>query len=212
MAIKKWEDLELVGVEYENDNKKAILTFLNQDEGTILDVTFNQQKFDNGSFVDDAEKKQMVQDWSKKYFDVDFKDLPAAIGQRKTVYEYSKFNSLWESKSLEKYPLDMVGMILEVVVSDCFMDNVGIRIQWEDGGATYEAKLGFSKYVEEQKQWFINPQRKAKQEEKFKALFGIPVERCKELIGTSIMIELKLAFKKFVYAEPKALPIDKKLS
>ena len=210
--MNTWNDLELVGVEFENDGKKAILTFLNQEEGTVLDVSFNKQSYSDGNFIDDPEKAKKVEEWSQDFFGFDFKDLEKAVGQRKTVYEYGKFNSLWESTQVEKYPQDMVGMIMEVVVSDCFMDDTAIRIRWEDGGSTYEAKLGFAKYMEDQRKWFINPQRRTKQTEKFKTLFGIPVERCKELVGVSIMIELKLAFKKFVYAEPKALAKDKKLS
>ena len=209
--MKKWENLELVNVEFENDNKKAVLTFLNEDEGTILDVNFNKQGFDNGKFVDDPEKAAKVDEWCQQYFGVEFDKLPQAIGTKKDVYQYDRFNSLWESQQIEKYDKEMVGTILEVIVSECFVDDTAIRIRWEDDGKTYESKMGFAKYLEERKEWFVNPQRRQKQEEKFMENFGIPVERCGELVGQTLMMEVKLAFKKFVYCEVKSLPKGKKL-
>ena len=209
--MKKWENLELVNVEYENDSKKAVMTFLNEEEGTILEVNFNKQDFQNGKFVDSEEKAAKVDEWCDKYFKLPFDKLAQAVGSKMDVYQYDKFNSLWESQQIEKYDKDMVGSIMEVVVTECFVDDTAIRIRWEDDGKTYESKMTFAKYMEDRKEWFINPQRKEKQEKKFEEYFGIPVDRCDELVGQTLMIEIKLAFKKFVYAEVKPLPKGKKL-
>lgn len=209
--MKKWEALELVDVSFENENKKAVLTFLNEEEGTILEVNFNKQGFENGKFVDSEEKAAKVEEWSQEYFNLEFDKLAQAIGTKKDVYQYDKFNSLWESQQIEKYDKDMVGMIMEVEVSECFVDDTAIRIRFEDDGKTYESKMTFATYMEQRKEWFINPQRKQKQEDKFLDYFGIPVERCGELVGQTVMIEIKLAFKKFVYCEIKPLAKGKKL-
>lgn len=209
--MKKWDALELVNVEFENDNKKAVLTFLNEEEGTILEVNFNKQGFENGKFVDSGEKAAKVDEWCKEYFNLDFDKLAQAIGTKKAVYQYDKFNALWESQQIEKYDKDMVGTILEVEVSECFVDDTAIRIRWIDDGKTYESKMTFATYMEERKEWFTNPQRKQKQEDKFLDYFGIPVERCGELVGQTLMVEIKLAFKKFVYCEIKPLAKGKKM-
>lgn len=55
MALQELaKDLELVAVEYDQGGQKAVLTFLDADQGFIRDVNFNKQQYDNdaGKFVD----------------------------------------------------------------------------------------------------------------------------------------------------------------
>lgn len=49
--MEKLTNLELVGVVYENDNKKAVLTFLDEDRGHIHEVNFNKQSYENNQFI-----------------------------------------------------------------------------------------------------------------------------------------------------------------
>ena len=44
--MEKLTNLELVGVTYENDNKKAVLTFLDEEHGQIREVNWNRQSYD----------------------------------------------------------------------------------------------------------------------------------------------------------------------
>lgn len=202
--------LELVDVTFED--KKAVLTFLDEERGEIREVNFNKQSYDNDNnkWIDDAEKAEKVEGWCQEHFGLSFERLAEAIGERKDIYAYDRFNSLFEVKMVAKFDKDMVGQIMEVEVSDVVDDGKAIHIEFEYDGDTYENKMTYADYLEAKKQWFVNPQKQKKQYEKFEDKFGITVENKSELIGQKVMVEVKLAFGKFVYADIKPFPKKKK--
>lgn len=61
------EDLELIEVVYENENKKATLTFLDEEKGQVLEVAFNKQIYDNdkNEYIDDEEKAKKLTNGAK---------------------------------------------------------------------------------------------------------------------------------------------------
>lgn len=203
------EQLELVDVTFED--KKAVLTFLDEDRGEIREVNFNKQSYDSDAnkFVDDEEKAAKVEEWCEEHFNLPFDRLAEAIGERKDIYAYDKFNSLFEVKQIAKFDKDMVGQILQVDITNVEDDGIKISIQFEYEGETYESKMTYADYLEAKKQWFVNPLKKKKQFEKFEDKFGIPVDEKEKLIGETAMIEIKLAFGKFVYVEIKPFPKKK---
>ena len=204
------EQLELVDVTFED--KKAVLTFLDEDRGEIREVNFNKQSYDSDAnkFVDDEEKAAKVEEWCKEHFNLPFDRLAEAIGERKDIYAYDKFNSLFEVKQIAKFDKSMVGQILQVDITNVEDDGIKISIQFEYEGETYESKMTYADYLEAKKQWFVNPLKKKKQFEKFEDKFGITVDEKEKLIGETAMIEIKLAFGKFVYVEIKPFPKKKK--
>lgn len=203
------EQLELVDVTFED--KKAVLTFLDEDRGEIREVNFNKQSYDSDAnkFVDDEEKAAKVEEWCEEHFNLPFDRLAEAIGERKDIYAYDKFNSLFEVKQIAKFDKDMVGQILQVDITNVEDDGIKISIQFEYEGETYESKMTYADYLEAKKQWFVNPLKKKKQFEKFEDKFGITVDEKEKLIGETAMIEIKLAFGKFVYVEIKPFPKKK---
>lgn len=203
------EQLELVDVE--NDGSKAVLTFLDEERGEVREVNFNKQSFDRdkGKFVDDPEKAEKVDQWAEDYFNVSFDKLGQAIGDKKDVYAYNKFNSLWEVKMISKFDKSMEGQIFETTVTNAHDDGIGIRIEFEYDGDTYESKMMYSDYLENKKQFFVNPQKRTKQFEKFEDKFSISAENPEKLNGKNIMVEVKVAFGKFPYAEIKPFPKKK---
>lgn len=203
------EQLELVDVTFED--KKAVLTFLDEDRGEIREVNFNKQSYDSDAnkFVDDEEKAAKVEEWCEEHFNLPFDRLAEAIGERKDIYAYDKFNSLFEVKQIAKFDKDMVGQILQVDITNVEDDGIKISIQFEYEGETYESKMTYADYLEAKQQWFVNPLKKKKQFEKFEDKFGIPVDEKEKLIGETAMIEIKLAFGKFVYVEIKPFPKKK---
>ena len=203
------EQLELVDVTFED--KKAVLTFLDEDRGEIREVNFNKQSYDSDAnkFVDDEEKAAKVEEWCEEHFNLPFDRLAEAIGERKDIYAYDKFNSLFEVKQIAKFDKDMVGHILQVDITNVEDDGIKISIQFEYEGETYESKMTYADYLEAKKQWFVNPLKKKKQFEKFEDKFGITVDEKEKLIGETAMIEIKLAFGKFVYVEIKPFPKKK---
>lgn len=202
--------LELVDVTFED--KKAVLTFLDEERGEIREVNFNKQVYDNDNnkWTDDADKAEKVETWCQEQFGLTFDRLAEAIGERKDIFAYDRFNSLFEVKMVAKFEKDMVGQIMEVEVAAVEDDGKAIHIEFEYDGDTYESKMTYADYLETKKQWFVNPQKQKKQYDKFEEKFDLSVENKAELVGQKVMIEIKLAFSKFVYVDIKPFPKKKK--
>lgn len=199
------ENLALIEVEYQNDNKKAVLTFLDEENGQVLEVNFNKQAYDTVAkqFVDDAEKASKVDDWCYTYFDTTFDKLNQAVGQKKDVYKYDSFNSLWESDYAQKFDDEDVGKVFTATIKNIKDDGIAIVIEYEIDNILYSSKMTYAKYVENLKKWFEDPIRKEKQFEKFKNKFGVPVEDADQILEKEIMVEVKKAFGKFTYGDIK---------
>lgn len=197
------KDLELAEVVYSGDKKKATMVFLDRDLGEALEVNFNKQEYKDGNWIDNEEKAEQVDKWCKEYFDLKFEDLTKAIGRKMDVYKYEKFNSLWEVNYVEKFKVEDEGKIIQTKISEIVDDGRAIRIRFEYNGSTYESKMGYAKYYEATKEWFVDPQKKDAQYNKFKEKFGVPVAKADSIVGKDIMCEVKVAFKKFAYAEIK---------
>lgn len=201
MDLRK--DCELVEVRYENNGKKAVLTFLDQEKGEILEINFNKQVFENGNFKDDEEKAVKVDKWCEDYFAKDFDSLTQCVGEKRDVYVYDSFNALWETKETKKFDKEDVGKIFETSIKRVVDDGKGIHIYYDWKDDEYETKMMYADYVESMKSWFTNPQKQKKQFEKFEDKFGVTVENGDEIVGKNIMVEIKLAFKKFTYGDIK---------
>ena len=197
------KDLELVEVVYKNDNKKAVLRFLDMEAGEILEVNFNKQDYQDGNYIDSDEKAENVKKWCQDYFNTDFENLSDRIGDRFDVYAYEKFNSMWEVEMVEKFDVKDQGKIFETEIESVTDDGQKISIKYKYDDKMRETKMQYSEYVESIKKWFINPQKQAKQYEKFENKFGVPVEKAEEIVGKKIMVEIKVAFKKFAYGDIK---------
>lgn len=192
------KDLELIEVVYQDEGKKAILTFLDEDNGEILEVNFNKQSYDTNtnSFITDSEKAEKVEEWCKEHFDTTFEKLGNCVGVKKDVYHYEKFNSLWESKVTQKFNIEDAGSIFTTEIDRIEDDGKGIHIYYQNEGKEYESKMMYSDWVDARKSWFVNPQKKDRQFAKFEKKFGVPVARADEIIGKEIMVEIKTAFGK----------------
>ena len=204
----KLENLELIEVRYTDDKKKATLTFLDEENGEVREINFNKQSWDDktGGFIDDEEKAAKVDEWSQEYFGLDFLQLPKAVGETKDVYAYDNFNSLWEMQIVEKFGDDMLGQIIQVPCTEIIDDGTAIRIRFEYEGKTYESKMSYADYLEVKKAWFVNPQKQTRQYAKFEQKFHIPIENMEDLVGKTLMVEVKKAMGKYIYNEVKAFP------
>lgn len=197
------ENLELVEVVYENNDKKAVLKFLDVENGELLEVNFNKQVYVNGDWADDKEKAEKVDQWCKEYFDRDFSDLSERVGDSFNVYVYENFNSMWESQVVNKFETSQKGEIMTTEIGEVEDTGTAIAIRYEIDNKLYETKYTYGEYREELKQWFTNPQKKKKQFERFEKMFGVTYEDRESIIGKEIMIEVKVAFGKYPYAEIK---------
>lgn len=190
------ENLELIEVVYENDNKKAVLTFLDPEQGQVLEVNFNKQSYDNDveEFVEDKEKADKVDEWCEKYFDTTFLKLSDCIGSKKDVYVYSSFNSLWEATEFfkpEKFNIKEKGQIYQTNINEIVVDHIGIHIRYEINDKMYQTNMNYANWVDTMRKWFENPQKKEKQLNSFKDKFGVSVDKKDELVGKPIMVEVR---------------------
>lgn len=208
--MKLLENLELVAVEYSDKMPKVTLTFLDAENGEIREVNFNKYVYENDKFVPNDEKEQKVEQWCQDFFGVSFDNLASAVGDRKNVYCYDKFNSLFEVQQIKKFEEDMLGQILNVEVTEVVDDGKAIKIRFDYEGETYESKMGYSTFLEAQNQWYVNPVKQQKQYEKFKEKFSISIVDKEELVGKSVMVEVKKAMGRFIYNEIKPFPKRKK--
>ena len=210
MTNELLEQLELVDVIFED--KKATLVFLDESRGEIREVNFNKQVYDQETkkFVDDAEKAQKVEEWAQEYFNLEFDRLAEAIGERKDIYCYDNFNSLFEVQMVTKFEEDMLGQVFEAEVTNAFDDGKKIAIQFEYEGNLYESKMQYADYLEARKEWFINPQKRAKQYAKFEEKFGLLVGEIEQMIGKTVLVEVKKAMGKWIYSEIKPFKKPKK--
>lgn len=207
----KLENLELIEVTYNETMKKVTLIFLDEENGFVREVNWNRQSFDEDKrvYVDDPEKAKKVDEWAQEYFELPFDELTKALGERRDVYAYDTFNSLWEVQVVKKFAEDMEGQILEVDCAEVVDDGKGIKIRFIYEDELYESKMQYADYNEPRKQWFVNPQKRTRQYEKFEKKFGIPVSQMKELEGKRLMVEVKKAMGKYIYADVKPFPKKK---
>lgn len=201
MELRK--DCELVEVVYKNDDKKAVLTFLDEEQGQVLEVNFNRQAYDDGEFIDDPDKAAKVDEWCKEHFNTTYDDLTSVVGVKKDIYVYDRFNSLWESSETKKFAVTDKGMVFQTDIKRIVDDGFGIHIYFDYEGEEYESKMMYSDYIENLRKWFVNPQKRNKKLENFKRLFGVDIEDAEKIIGKEILVEVKVAFKKHAYCEIK---------
>jgi hypothetical protein len=203
-------NLELVDVVFEG--QKATLVFLDESKGEIREVNWNKQSFDPDSkkFIDDPDKAVKVDEWCEQFFGLPFDRLAEGIGERKDVYTYDNFNSLYEVAMVSKMDEGMVGQIFETEIKEVIDDGRKIAIRFEYEGDTYESKMSYAEYMETRKTWFVNPLKRNKQYAKFEEKFLVPVERKEEIIGKTVMVEVKKAMGKWIYCELKPFRKPKK--
>lgn len=208
--MKILEQAELVEVTY--NDAKVTLTFLDQEMGEIREVNLNKKAYDKDTqkFVDNAEKAAQVDAWCDQFFGLAFDKLVNAVGQRHTVYCYDKFNSLFESnvKQVAKFDEDYVGQILNGTIEDVQVEEEGIRIFINHDGETYRNNMSFSKLIGGK--WYVDPIKRAKQIEKFAEKFHVTTAKSADLIGKSVMFEVKkMGGSNAIYIDVKPFPKKK---
>ena len=191
--------------EIEYNEGVATLTFLDKEQGQILQVKLFSKKFDKDAkkMVEDSEQAERAEKHAQDYFGVAFDDLNKAVGQEHDIYVYPRFCSLWEVDVVEKLNKDQEGDIFQTTIEEVKDDGKGIRIRFKHEGKTYESKMMYSDYKESLGQWFVNPNKQNTQYSKFEDKFGVNIKNADEIVGNEIMVEVKVAFGKHAYAEIK---------
>ena len=200
------ENLELIEVNYSDGQKKATMVFLDAERGEIREVNFNLQTYKDGKYVDDPEKEAKVEKWCDDIFGTTFANLYSCVGQKKTVYCYDRFNSLFEVDQVNKFAESMKGKLYQTSIEEVRLDDYAIRIRYKIEGNLYESKMTFGKYLENLQQWFVDPIKKEKTLAKFKEKYGKDISEANDLKGAKLIVEVKAAFGSHFYGDVKKLP------
>ena len=195
------ENLELIDVIYENNNKLAILSFLDEEDGTIKEIKLNKQKHDyiSDSYVDSVSKTSKINKICWRHFNTSFKKLEDCIGVTKNIYDYDGFNSLCELTMVEKFSSDMEGKIDEAEIEFVTEDKVGIKIYILYKEKTYVSKMVWSIYDVEQKKCFIDEDLVEEQIERFEQKFKVKLSQAYKLKGKKVEFEVKTHLGQHVY-------------
>ena len=215
MAEKK-EQLELVLVEYsETVGDKAVLTFHDEDEGVIHEVTFQRKGYneDTKKWHDDPEKKEKVDKQIDEVFGTTFEQLNSKVGQKYDVFIYSNFCHVLEFSIPNKFQADEVGQIYTstiVSVEDNERMNK-IEVIYDVDGTEYMSNMSYSKRVPlgGEMKYLKDPAKKERQLANFKKKFHVDFKDRAEVIGKTLMVEVK-DLNGNIYADMKALPKPKK--
>lgn len=204
------EQLELVDVQFEN--QKATMVYLDEAHGEIREVSFNKQGYDKTSkkYVDDPIQAIKTEERCEEHFGLSFDRLAELIGEKRDIYCYDNFNSVYEVQQIEKFEDDMEGQIFETEIVKAVDDGKKISLQFEYEGNLYESKMQYADYLEPRNEWFVNPQKKEKQYKKFKEKFNMSVDEIDQMVGKVVMVEVKKAMGKYIYSEIKPFKKVKK--
>ena len=203
------EGLKLVSVDYENNGKKAVLMFLDEERKQVRTVNFNLQNYKDNKYVDDPEKEKKVEEWCQEYFNTTFDHLSDCVGVTKDIYCYDRFNSLWKTDQIEKFTADMAGQIYQTEIKEIIVDDYFIRIRYVIEEKVYESKMTFGIYMKATNEWFQDRIKKESQYKRFEEKFHVPVEQKDALIGHPLMVEVKSAFGNNYYGDIKKFPKKK---
>lgn len=198
----KIEQLRLLAVEREEDYQ-ATLKLADLDSKLIYDVNFNKREFDKNTkkWIPSSEKADKVEKLCLEYVGFPFDELEEALGSNFDVYVYENFNSLWEVKFTNKFTDEHKGKSFQTTIDEIEDNGTAILIKYKWKGEPYQSKMTYADYSEDLKEWFVNPQKRKKQLDKFHDKFGKYLEDKDELVGSKIIVNVKCAFGKFYYGE-----------
>lgn len=188
---------EIVDVENNNDSVKFVC--LNKEEGKVVEVKWNKGDYDQAlqKIVPTDKKTEQVEQWCKDYFDLDLGKINKAKGTKIDVYVYDTYSSFWESDM--KFNVEDAGTRFDTEIEEIEVSNDAIMIRYLWNGEKYKTNYRFTQRVGDD--FFVNPQKKRRQIEKFEKTFGLPLDRKDELVGLPITVEIKKAYGKFAYGE-----------
>lgn len=196
------KSLPLEEVEYNEGT--ATLTFLDEEQGEILQVNLHSKKFDKEAKkkVEDAEYAERAEKNAQEYFGVAFDDLNKAVGQEHDIYVYDRFCSLWEVEQIEKFSVDKEGEIFQTTIEEVREDNIGIHILFKYEGNLHQSRMRYADFNTKKRKYYKNPNLQNKQYSKFADKFGVDIKNADEIVGKEIMVEIKESFGK-AYADIK---------
>ena len=199
------KDCQLIEVVKEGDPEEITLVFFDEEVDCIREVHWKLGVWDEDKreMVKSKEKAAKVAEWAEEYFGLKISDLEKAIGEKRDIYVYERFNSLWEVQIVNKFTLDNVGEMFSTTIKDVVVDDVAIKVAFDYEGKTYDKSYKIAQWNDTLNRFVKNPILRTKSFEKFEKLFGVNPNDADSIIGKEIMVEVKVAFGKFAYADIK---------
>lgn len=204
-------------VELEVTPQGVELTFFHEKEGTIRQVNIRKQKFDDKTkkYVNDEQQLERYFENLKTYFGTDDETkLVESVGKEFDVWESENYCSLYEPQTLKKFGADYIGQLLQADIVEFREYDSKTVVVLEYDGENYGSNINYGNYIASLGKTLPNPQRKAKQMENFYKKFHVHFNDKEQLVGTTVMIEVKAnnvdsTGNNPTYIEIKALPKKK---
>lgn len=192
--MKKFENLQLISVEYNENHTTATLNYLNSDSASILPVKIHTEKYDESSktWQKDVEQEQRADEIAKTELNVEgFEQLPGAIDSTHDIYQYENYCSLFERQGYERFAEKYVDSSIVGEIKEIKDNGTAILIVFDFEGTDYASKLNYSKFIESLKKSLPIEGKKEKALARFQKKTGVPFEEAESLIGKKGMFEIR---------------------
>ena len=201
------KNLPLKEVEYKNEGTTALLTFLDVEQGQVLEVALHKGKYDEdkNKYIPDAEQAKKIEKISQEYFGCEFDKIEDQLDSEHDIYVYEKFSSLYHVDVVAPFKKEEKGKIFTTKITAVKDNGTALSIRYDVKGQPHQTKMNYSKFMDDVKKYIPMPTKKNRQLENFEKKFGVPFEEADKLIGQEILVEVKMAFNKFPYGEIKDL-------
>lgn len=205
--MKKFENLQLISVEYNENHTTATLNYLNSDSASILPVKIHTEKYDESSktWQKDVEQEQRADETAKNELGVEgFDQLPGAIESTHDVYQYDNYYSLFERQGYDRFDEKYVDSSIVGEIKEVKDNDTAILIVFDFEGTDYASKLNYSKYIKSLKKSLPVEGKKDKALERFQKKTGVSFDESESLIGKKGMFEIKKTGQ-YTWADLKAI-------
>lgn len=180
-------------VEVKEDDVALELLFFNETAGEVHTVRVKKQKYDEAkhTYVKDDETYQRYEETLADTLKVAPTDVESLVGQSFDVWDAGNYCALWDSKTYSKFSEEDIGQILNADVVEIQVQDSKAVIVLDVDGEQYASNINWGNWVQSLNKSLPDPQRREKQQAKFETKFGIKWDNRDELIGKTVLIEVR---------------------
>lgn len=180
-------------VEVKQDDVALELLFFNEEAGEVHTVRVKKQKYDEAkhAYVKDDETYKRYEETLADTLKVAPEDVDTLVGQSFDVWDAGNYCALWDSKTFSKFSEEDIGQILNADVVEIQVQDSKAVIVLDVDGEQYASNINWGNWVQSLNKSLPDPQRREKQQAKFETKFGIKWDNRDELIGKTVLIEVR---------------------
>ena len=180
-------------VEVKEDDVALELLFFNEAAGEVHMVRVKKQKYDESkhAYVKDDDTLAQYEMNLRDVLDIEPTEVESLVGKSFDVWDAGTYCALWDSKSYSKFSEEDIGQILNADVVEIQVQDSKAVIILDVDGEQYGSNINWGNWVQSLNKSLPDPQRREKQQAKFETKFGIKWDNRDELIGKTVLIEVR---------------------